>query len=232
MHVFQKVTAAQISRPPSEATSEKGDFGSCLQGYGKHLDEIHSDLDKEAERCSTLLLFVFYFSTVTTENVNDNIVMCRLVSLDSWLQVAAENVCRWHGKDAVERQTIAQLREEVDELRHALQDKQAFGSRKGVGLDEAQKQLQKLFSDYQELLREWEAHDASARDRIHKDNSRYERQILEMKQAMDTMVAEKIRGEQELVLQYEEKLNTLSARVKTLETENEAIAILRTQVSE
>ncbi|XP_049964693.1 optineurin isoform X1 [Schistocerca serialis cubense] len=182
-------------------SNEETDFATSMKNYERRLQQINTNLDEKTERYTTL---------------------------DSWLQVAADNVNQWNGIPSADSAIIANLKKEIHDLRQLLIKEQSFGHDKKINLAEAQSQFQKLFSDYQELLEEWEKFHAEQKTKEKQNNEYHEFQVRGYVEKIDNLTAQ-LMSKEEALTQQKQRIDELTKEVKKLEQEKEEIPVLKAQ---
>lgn len=182
-------------------SNEKTDFATSMKNYERRLEDLSTNLEEKTERYTTL---------------------------DSWLQVAADNVNHWNGIPCADPTIIANLKKEIHDLRQLLVKEQSFGHEKKINLAEAQSQFQKLFSDYQELLEEWESFHQEQKTKAKQNSEYHEFQVRGYVEKIDNLTAQ-LMSKEETLTQQKQQIAELTEAVKKLKQESEEIPVLKAQ---
>ncbi|KAJ9577382.1 hypothetical protein L9F63_006062, partial [Diploptera punctata] len=192
-----KVTAMTAQGLPIPSAQDKSNMAYNMKNYEQSLAQLSGCMDQDAVRLS---------------------------SLDSWLQVAADNMSQWKGKETVDMNTVATLRAEVQELRKLLAQEQACSHEKRQCVEDSQNKLQELYLDYQKVVKELELLHREQRDRDQQSTTYLEVQARGFMEKIDRMTAQLLNKEEALTQKNKEVVQ-LKDKLKKLELENEAITI-------
>ncbi|XP_068083261.1 optineurin isoform X2 [Anabrus simplex] len=203
--IARQTSSNQETTTKSTSLTEGGSstqFGSNLKNYEEKLHLFNHSLEKQTERYA---------------------------SLDSWLQVAADNVSQWKGTQLKDPQGLDHLRSEIDDLRRLLAKEKAYSEEKKKNLADAATQFQSLFTEYQSLLNEWESYHQEEKAKARHNDAYHDVQARGFSEKLDNLTAQVLCKDEELAEKTKE-ITQLKEKVKKLEVENEAITILKAQV--
>lgn len=154
----------------------------------------------------------------------------RYANLDNWLQNSSSSIEQWrpnlHGNDT---QTLLSLRAQMEQLMKILAQEQAYSQEIKLLFDENESNFQKLFLDYQTSLQDWQTLNQEESDKARYNADYLTVQSKGFTEKIDHLMAQVLCKEEELKESEKESLG-LKEKVKKLELENEAIAILKAQV--